>query len=119
MFSPTNIRFIHILSDPGGPWMPFGAPGRARWKQKPSFIINVSPSASRLGFSPPASGLGSGSSLMCRRLAWVMMRSVEKSLGGGAVSLLWTLHVFASVAGVVSSVGFMVELLGIRWVCAV
>jgi hypothetical protein len=33
--------------------------------------------------------------------------------------LLWTVHVFARVAGVVSSVGFMLELLGIRWVCAV
>jgi hypothetical protein len=48
-----------------------------------------------------------------------MMRSVEKSVGDGAVSLLWTVHVFASVAGVAGSVGFMVELLGIRWVCAV
>jgi hypothetical protein len=63
-----------------------------------------------------ASGLGSGSSLMCRRLAFVMMRSVKQSVGGGAVRLLWAVHVFVRVVG---SVRFMLELLGTRWVCAV
>ena len=53
---------------------------------------------------------------MCRGLACVMMRSVKQSVGGGAVRLLWTVHVFAIV---VSSVRFMLELLGIRWVRAV
>ena len=41
----------------------------------------------------------------------------EQSVGGGAVRSLWSVHVFARV--VISSVGFMLELVGIRWVCAV
>lgn len=41
---------------------------------------------------------------------------VKQRVRGGAVSLLWTGYVLAIVVG---SVGFMVELLGMRWVCAV